>query len=108
MAKKKDELKEKETTAKAKAKDKKEGKAKAPKEKKPAKAKKKGNLSYQNEDGEIVSLDEMKESFLKKGKAQGYLEQSEIYDTLSYLDLDDDSMELIDNPLVIEDLKILL
>ena len=96
MAKKKDELKEKETKAKAKAKDKKEGKAKAPKEKKPAKAKKKGNLSYQNEDGEIVSLDEMKASFLKKGKAQGYLEQSEIYDTLSYLDLDDDSInELI-------------
>ncbi len=73
-------------------------KEKAPKEKKPAKAKKKGNATYTNDDGEIISLDEMKASFLKKGKAQGYLEQSEIYDALGYLDLDDESInDLIDS-----------
>ncbi len=85
MAKKKEEVKETKKPKKA-------AKEKAPKEKKATKAKKKGNLTYQNEDGEIVSLDEMKADLLKKGQAQGYLEQSEIYETLSYLDLDDDSI----------------
>ena len=85
MAKKKEEVKETKKPKKA-------AKEKAHKEKKATKAKKKGNLTYQNEDGEIVSLDEMKADLLKKGQAQGYLEQSEIYETLSYLDLDDDSI----------------
>ena len=90
MAKKKEEVKETKTKKATK-------KEKAPKEKKPTKAKKKGNLSYQNDDGEIISLDQMKASFLKKGQQQGYLEQSEIYDALSYLELDDESInELID------------
>ena len=67
--------------------------AKAPKkEKKAPKIKKKNNGTYQDEDGEIVSLDGMKASLLKKAKAQGYLDQSEIYDALNYLDLDDDAI----------------
>ena len=80
-----------------KVKAKKPAKEKAAKEKKPTKAKKKEKLSYENEDGEIISLDQMKANFLKKGKSQGYLEQSEIYEALSYLELDDDSInELIE------------
>ena len=49
-----------------------------------------------NEDGEIMNLDEIKKSLLKKAKSAGSLDQSDIYDALSAYEIDDDTVtELI-------------
>ena len=45
---------------------------------------------------EIETLDEIKERLMKKAKAQGYIDQSEIYDELNNYELDEDNLiELI-------------
>jgi RNA polymerase primary sigma factor len=45
-----------------------------------------------DEDGEILSLDEIKAKLLKKAKAAGSIDQSDIYDTLSPFDVDDNTL----------------
>ena len=54
--------------------------------------KKKKVKSIYDDDGEILSLDDIKESLLKKAKNSGILDQSDIYDALSQFDLDDDTV----------------
>lgn len=61
------------------------------------KAKKKGKTtSIVNENGEITPIADIEKQLLKKAKAQGnQIEQSEIYDTLSDFEIDDDTLEEI-------------
>ena len=60
----------------------------------PPKAAKKPKKSV--EPREIETLDEIKARLLKKAKAQGYIDQSEIYDELNNYELDEDALvELI-------------
>ena len=54
--------------------------------------KKKKVKSIYDDDGEILSLDDIKESLLKKAKNSGILDQSDIYDALSQFELDDDTI----------------
>ena len=64
-----------------------EGAASAPKIK--LDKKKKVKTIY-DDDGEILSIDDIKNSLLKKAKSSGIIDQSDIYDALSQFDLDDD------------------
>ena len=48
--------------------------------------------SIYDDDGEILSIDDIKESLLKKAKNSGILDQSDIYDALSQFELDDDTI----------------
>ena len=57
-----------------------------------AKEKKKPLKAIYDEDGEILSLDEIKAKLLKKAKAAGSIDQSDIYDTLSPFDVDDNTL----------------
>ena len=66
-----------------------EGAASAPKIK--LDKKKKVKTIY-DEDGEILSIDDIKLSLLKKAKSSGIIDQSDIYDALSQFDLDDDTV----------------
>ncbi len=68
-----------------------EGAASSPKIKLDKKKKKKANNIY-DDDGEILSLDDIKNSLLKKAKSSGIIDQSDIYDALSQFDLDDDTI----------------
>ena len=54
--------------------------------------KKKKVKSIYDDDGEILSLDDIKASLLKKAKNSGILDQSDIYDALNQFDLDDDTI----------------
>ena len=54
--------------------------------------KKKKVKSIYDEDGEILSLDDIKNSLLKKAKSSGIIDQSDIYDALSPYDIDDDTV----------------
>ena len=54
--------------------------------------KKKKVKSIYDEDGEILSLDDIKSSLLKKAKSSGIIDQSDIYDALSPYDIDDDTV----------------
>ena len=54
--------------------------------------KKKAMKSIVDEDGEILSIDEIKKSLLKKAKSSGIIDQSDIYDALSQFELDDDTV----------------
>ena len=50
-----------------------------------------------DDDEEIASLDSIKKSFLKKGKAQGYINTGDVMDATAHLDLtDEDFASLID------------
>ena len=66
-----------------------EGAASAPKIKL---EKKKKVKTIFDDDGEILSLDDIKNSLLKKAKSSGIIDQSDIYDALSQFDLDDDTI----------------
>ena len=66
-----------------------EGAASAPKIK--LDKKKKVKTIY-DDDGEILSIDDIKKSLLKKAKSSGIIDQSDIYDALSQFDLDDDTV----------------
>ena len=66
-----------------------EGAASAPKIK--LDKKKKVKTIY-DDDGEILSIDDIKNSLLKKAKSSGIIDQSDIYDALSQFDLDDDTV----------------
>ncbi len=68
-----------------------EGAASSPKIKLDKKKKKKANNIY-DDDGEILSLDDIKNSLLKKAKSSGIIDQSDIYDALSQFELDDDTI----------------
>ena len=46
-----------------------------------------------DEDEEIVSLDTIKKSFLKKGKEQGYINTDDIMEATAHLDLSDEDFE---------------
>ena len=54
--------------------------------------KKKKVKTIYDDDGEILSIDDIKESLLKKAKNSGIIDQSDIYDALSQFDLDDDTI----------------
>ena len=54
--------------------------------------KKKKVKSIYDDDGEILSLDDIKASLLKKAKNSGIIDQSDIYDALSQFELDDDTV----------------
>ena len=54
--------------------------------------KKKKVKTIYDDDGEILSLDDIKNSLLKKAKSSGIIDQSDIYDALSQFELDDDTM----------------
>ena len=66
-----------------------EGAASSPKLK--LEKKKKVKTIY-DDDGEILSLDDIKNSLLKKAKSSGIIDQSDIYDALNQFDLDDDTI----------------
>ena len=66
-----------------------EGAASAPKIKLDKKKKVK---SIYDDDGEILSIDDIKQSLLKKAKSSGIIDQSDIYDALSQFELDDDTI----------------
>ena len=66
-----------------------EGAASAPKLKL---EKKKKTKTIYDDDGEILSLDDIKKSLLKKAKSSGIIDQSDIYDALNQFDLDDDTI----------------
>ena len=53
--------------------------------------KKKAKTIY-DDDGEILSLDDIKNSLLKKAKSSGILDQSDIYEAFAQYDLDDDTI----------------
>ena len=67
-----------------------EGAASSPKIKLDKKKKKAKNIY--DDDGEILSLDDIKNSLLKKAKSSGIIDQSDIYDALSQFELDDDTI----------------
>jgi len=46
-----------------------------------------------NEDGEILSLDKIKEQLVKKAKINGSIDQSDIYDAISGYEIDDETLE---------------
>lgn len=46
-----------------------------------------------SDDDEVESLDDIKKRFLKKGKQTGYIEQGDIIDAVSHLDLSDTDLE---------------
>ena len=54
--------------------------------------KKKKVKSIYDDDGEILSLDDIKNNLLKKAKSSGLIDQSDIYDALNQFDLDDDTV----------------
>ena len=54
--------------------------------------KKKKVKTIYDEDGEILSLDDIKNNLLKKAKSSGIIDQSDIYDAFSQYDLDDDTV----------------
>ena len=54
--------------------------------------KKKKIKTIYDDDGEILSIDDIKKSLLKKAKSSGIIDQSDIYDALSQFDLDDDTI----------------
>ena len=54
--------------------------------------KKKVKTTIYDDDGEILSIDDIKNSLLKKAKSSGIIDQSDIYDALSQFDLDDDTI----------------
>ena len=54
--------------------------------------KKKKVKTIYDDDGEILSLDDIKANLLKKAKNSGIIDQSDIYDALSQFDLDDDTI----------------
>ena len=54
--------------------------------------KKKKVKTIYDDDGEILSLDDIKNSLLKKAKSSGIIDQSDIYDALNQFDLDDDTI----------------
>ena len=54
--------------------------------------KKKKVKTIYDDDGEILSLDDIKNSLLKKAKSSGILDQSDIYDAFSQYELDDDTI----------------
>ena len=54
--------------------------------------KKKKTKTIYDDDGEILSLDDIKNSLLKKAKSSGIIDQSDIYDALSQFELDDDTI----------------
>ena len=54
--------------------------------------KKKAMKSIVDEDGEILSIDDIKKSLLKKAKSSGIIDQGDIYDALSQFELDDDTV----------------
>lgn len=54
--------------------------------------KKKKVKTIYDDDGEILSLDDIKNSLLKKAKSSGIIDQSDIYDALSQFDLDDETV----------------
>ncbi|HHT67092.1 MAG TPA: RNA polymerase sigma factor RpoD [Erysipelotrichaceae bacterium] len=59
--------------------------------------KKKTTKTIYNEDGEILSLDDIKNNLLKKAKSTGSIDQSDVYDALSSFEVDDDTVnELMD------------
>ena len=62
-----------------------------PKEKAKKVAKKKVN-EITDENGEIISVDQIKADLLKKAKKDGTIDQSEIMDAFSQFDLDDDTL----------------
>ena len=51
--------------------------------------KKKKVKTIYDDDGEILSIDDIKNSLLKKAKSSGIIDQSDIYDALSQFELDD-------------------
>ena len=67
-----------------------EGAASSPKIKLDKKKKKTKNIY--DDDGEILSLDEIKNSLLKKAKSSGIIDQGDIYDALSQFELDDETI----------------
>ena len=67
-----------------------EGAQTAPRIKKNEKKKKVKTIL--DDDGEILSLDDIKNSLLKKAKSSGIIDQSDIYDALSQFELDDDTI----------------
>ena len=54
--------------------------------------KKKKVKTIYDDDGEILSLDDIKNSLLKKAKTSGIIDQSDIYDAFSQYELDDDTI----------------
>ena len=54
--------------------------------------KKKAKTNIYDEDGELISIDDIKNGLLKKAKSSGIIDQSDIYDALSQFDLDDDTI----------------
>ncbi|NLB49047.1 MAG: RNA polymerase sigma factor RpoD [Erysipelotrichia bacterium] len=54
--------------------------------------KKKTLKTIYDEDGEIISLDEIKNNLLKRAKSIGCIEQSDIYDALNPFDVDDETI----------------
>ncbi len=54
--------------------------------------KKKKVKTIYDDDGEILSLDDIKNSLLKKAKSSGIIDQSDIYDALNQFELDDDTI----------------
>ena len=54
--------------------------------------KKKKIKTIYDDDGEILSIDDIKNSLLKKAKSSGIIDQSDIYDALNQFDLDDDTI----------------
>ena len=54
--------------------------------------KKKKVKTIYDDDGEILSLDDIKANLLKKAKNSGIIDQSDIYDAFSLFDLDDDTI----------------
>lgn len=58
--------------------------------------KKKVTKTIYDEDGEILSLDDIKNNLLKKAKSTGTIDQSDIYDALNPFEVEDDTIvELI-------------
>ena len=54
--------------------------------------KKKKVKTIYDDDGEILSLDDIKNSLLKKAKSSGIIDQGDIYDALNQFELDDDTI----------------
>ena len=64
--------------------------AKAKAKKTSKKAKK--TLSFETEDGEVLSLESIRDSLYKKCKDVGVIDQSEIDEAFAQYDLDDDAV----------------
>ena len=74
------------------AKEKKETKKVAPKKAKAAPKKAKKTKLY-DEDGNILSIDELKEDLLKRAKKEGTIDQYEIMEAFAPFDLDDETLQ---------------